>query len=174
MDVDLLYQECRDCGPSRLAAIRYLGGILELPTFWSKEQYPFQRFAATRLFSRTVELIEDLDMESESPELEIDAADVEGPDILSTSILVGTNTWISRLDPVSVPVVNECWFQAFVSFLSRCHRCGYESCENFIPLCLFSLASRVVSCLLLRSPKAEIVLPNAWFYATHTEWKLLE
>ena len=127
----------------KLVAIRYLGGILELPTFWSEENYQYQRFAATRLFSRTVEFIEDLDMESEFHEVDtdIDTADIEGLDILSTSILVGTETWISRL---GTSVANECWFGAFVQFLEQFNRCGYESRSNFISLCLFSLVSSCI------------------------------
>lgn len=73
-----------------------------------------------------MELIEDLDMESESPALETDdyvvTADIEGLDILSTSILTGTRTWISRVGAARVP--NECWFKAFVKFLLQFNRCG--------------------------------------------------
>lgn len=134
----------------KLAAIRYLGGVLELPTFWSKQYYPLQRFAATRLFSRTVELIEDLNMEGESPEHEtdVDSADIEGLDMLSTSILVGTKTWITRLGAASV--ANECWFQSFVQFLSQFYRCGYESGAP-IPSGLYILvAFRVCFCAAQR------------------------
>ena len=76
-------------------------------------------------------MIEDLDMENEFLEVDMDA-DVEGLDILSTSILVGTKTWIARLGPDSV--ANECWFRAFVQLLEQFNRYDYESRANFIPL----------------------------------------
>lgn len=110
-------------------AIRYLGGLLELSTFWSNDQYPVQRYAATRLFSRTIELIEDLGMENESPGLETDnhgvTSDLEGLDILCTSILVGTETWISRLG--TSMVAEEYWCEPFVQFLLQFNRCGESS-----------------------------------------------
>ena len=83
-------------------------------------------------------------MDSEFPEVDtdVDTADIEGLDILSTSILVGTKTWISKLDTDSV--ADECWFGAFIRLLEQFNRCGYESSANFIPLCLFSFVSSCV------------------------------
>ena len=70
-------------------------------------------------------------MENELFEVDMNA-DVEGLDILSTSILVGTKTWISRLDPDDV--ANECWFEALFQLLKQFNRYDYESRANFIPL----------------------------------------
>ena len=80
-------------------------------------------------------------MENELLEVDMDA-DVEGLDILSTSILVGTKTWIARLGPDSV--ANECWFGVFVRLLEQFNRYDYEPCANFIQLCLFRLVSSCV------------------------------
>ena len=71
-------------------------------------------------------------MENELFEVDMNA-DVEGLDILSTSILVGTKTWISRLNPDNV--ANECWFGAFFQLLEQFNKYDYEPCANFIPLC---------------------------------------
>jgi hypothetical protein len=74
----------------RLTAVRYLAGILEMSTFWVYESYQLHSVVARMLIHGTIQLIEDLIMDSFDI-LEIDQSidiDTEGIDLLTESILV--------------------------------------------------------------------------------------
>ena len=77
---------------SKLLAIRYLGEILEAPTFWDDDHHQVQCVALKRLCSKLVELIEDTGInirEIEEVPDKLARLDLLGIDILSHSILVG-------------------------------------------------------------------------------------
>jgi hypothetical protein len=77
-------------------AIRYLGGILELPTFWSQDPHDNQRTVARKLFFRLKQLIADQDVEymlEPSESLGEIRADMQGVDIIATAFLDGVRNW---------------------------------------------------------------------------------
>jgi hypothetical protein len=77
-------------------AIRYLGGILELPTFWSQDPHDNQRMVARKLFVRLKQLVADQDVEymlEPSETLGEIRADMQGVDIMATAFLDGVRNW---------------------------------------------------------------------------------
>jgi hypothetical protein len=102
----------------RLTALRYLAGILEMSTFWVYESYQLHSVVARMLIHGTIQLIEDLIMDSFDI-LEIDQAidiDTGGIDLLTESILVSVQGWIRR--KVVDDAKFECWFDDFDLILS--------------------------------------------------------
>lgn len=76
---------------SRLVAVRYLGGILELSTFWDNDIDERLLSVVDKLCEGIIHLIEDIDIDSDDPAV-IDrraSADMEGIDIFACAVLAG-------------------------------------------------------------------------------------
>jgi hypothetical protein len=99
-------------------AIRYLGGILELSTFWVEKNYQHHRSVAKGLFKRTGDILKDIGVDSSTEvneSMEEVFSDTEGIDILTDAILAGVQIW--RRQMVTSDVVSECWFDGFVKLI---------------------------------------------------------
>ena len=91
-------------------AIRYLGGILETPSFWHQECHYNHKAVTEMLFGRVRQLVEDMDMEGwakmdNTLRLRVFLGDVQGIDELVAVLLNGVGVWCQndenhRLDPV--------------------------------------------------------------------------
>ena len=102
---------------SRLA-IRYLGGVLELPTFWVQQPDRNTQTVAKKLFDRVRQLVEDADVERPSvtnDNLQEIRADVEGTDILASALLNGSEDWHRKQFS---SLLTEC-FERFVELLGQ-------------------------------------------------------
>jgi len=58
-----LYIQVRDRF-SKLIAVRYIGGIRELPTFWAENNYKYHGAVVKKLCERVYRLIQDVDIDS--------------------------------------------------------------------------------------------------------------
>ena len=106
---------------SRLIAIRYIGGILELPAFWAKEYYQLQRYVVEKLCSRTVSLIEDIDIDAPAVDGYTRISwDTEGIDILAAAILSGVQGWIQR--QLAADLKAEPWFCGLLELTEQLRR----------------------------------------------------
>lgn len=97
--------------------IRYLGGILVLPGFWSNMDSVHSHIAR-KLFSRMVHVLKDIGIGSLTlgPADESEPRfDYEGVDLLATTILNGVVNWFGRLAPDDW--AQQPWFEAFREFL---------------------------------------------------------
>lgn len=86
---------------SSLLAIRYLQGILELPTFWLEEHYTYHEPVMKTLFQKTETTLKDIGVDSstaDSPFL-----DTESIDIFVDSILTGVQTWKRKIPQLDLP-----------------------------------------------------------------------
>ncbi|KAG8830135.1 hypothetical protein FRC17_005357 [Serendipita sp. 399] len=95
-----------------LVAMRYLGGILRLPSFWREENRNnhHQEFAR-KLFKRIRRFLEDVGFGREGPlGFTEHVSDIEGIDVVTLSALEGVNMWsqncIGELN-------SECWVEEF-------------------------------------------------------------
>jgi hypothetical protein len=96
--IQMLIQFMAWSGESRfwkLVAVRYIGGILELPTFWMDENYELQRLVVEKLCEETIFLIDVGALEIGNVG-QLPSSDPEGIDILAEAILVGCKSWIRR------------------------------------------------------------------------------
>jgi hypothetical protein len=103
----LIFRE--ESGFSRAVAIRYLGGILEMPTFWANERYQRHSDVVRKLVKGAIQLMEDLMIDTPNG-VEMDQtaeSDTEGVDLLAESILVGIQEWIRT--KVVDDAKSECW-----------------------------------------------------------------
>ncbi|KAJ6523006.1 hypothetical protein B0H19DRAFT_1085852 [Mycena capillaripes] len=97
----------------RALCIRYLGGILDLPGFWSEMSYTHAH-VASKLCSAMVRVFKDIGVdvltlgpldESEPP------FDYEGVDFLSKTVLTGISNWLSQLDREQLST--QPWYDTF-------------------------------------------------------------
>ncbi|KAJ7635371.1 hypothetical protein FB45DRAFT_865890 [Roridomyces roridus] len=121
---------------------RYLGGILELRSFWVQTG-PSYEILTDKIFVKVKMVLEDRGLDC--PDTEEDAtgivvsADSDGIDILCEALLNGLHTWISHKSLVGI--VSEHWYQG---------------------------ARQVLQ--LLRQPKAEVLLPRSWTLANSQDF----
>jgi hypothetical protein len=104
--------------PSKLIAIRYIGGILELPTFWNDSNYHLQRNVVKKLCGRTIQLIEDIDVDS----LDVQYTDKQmssAIDSLADAILVGVQYWLQRNLASNL---SEAWLRGLVELIQYLRR----------------------------------------------------
>ncbi|KAJ6542487.1 hypothetical protein DFH09DRAFT_1089042 [Mycena vulgaris] len=121
---------------SQSIAVRYLGGILELPSFWVQTG-ALHRTVVHKLLARALLSLRDLGVESAGP---ADSAagvlsDIEGTDILCEALLAGIQMWLP--ERVRSEMTHEPWYYSLHSVLK-----------------------------LLRHPKTEDLLPQSWAIAT--------
>jgi hypothetical protein len=91
-------------------AIRYLGNILDSPSFWQQDPHSNHEVVTVKLFRRVRQLVEDMDMEEwartdTTLRLRVFHGDVKGIDDLVAALLNGVSIWSRqdvnhRVDPV--------------------------------------------------------------------------
>ncbi|KAF7344969.1 High osmolarity signaling protein SHO1 [Mycena venus] len=130
---------------SRAICIRYLGGILDLPAFWS-EMGTVHSDVAKKLCSEMMRVLKDIGVdilalgpidESEPP------FDYDGVDFLATTVLKGILSWFGRLEQENWPFQR--WYKGFVELLQLLRRpratellphssvCATSIFENILP-----------------------------------------
>src|SRR5258708_21084611 len=84
-------------GFPRLITVRYLAGILKLPTYWLGN-YHVQRDTMDKLCKQALRLIEDINSDSVSVNdlAKLALLDPDGVDALAEAILVGGKKWIQQ------------------------------------------------------------------------------
>ncbi|KAJ6605397.1 hypothetical protein DFH09DRAFT_1353851 [Mycena vulgaris] len=121
---------------STLIAIRYLGGILELPSFWVQTGRAYEA-VIKKILATFAMILKDLGVESldDFDSAEILGSDLEGIEILSEAILAGLHSWTQVKPSTGFP--SQYWYSA---------------------------AWQVFQ--LLRQPRVEHLLPQSWARAT--------
>ncbi|KAJ7624459.1 G-protein alpha subunit-domain-containing protein [Roridomyces roridus] len=128
---------------SQPLAIRYLGGILELPSFW-RQSGPVYRGVVQKLLARSTILLKDLNLDALEPGEsmpEEPECDTEGVDIFCEALLVGILTW---LPGEKAQTNDETWYPSLYALLQ-----------------------------LLRQPRCEDVLPKAAYIAMSSDFRAL-
>lgn len=100
---------------SGLIAIRYLGGILELPTFWLQENYDYHQSFAGKLFQTTRKCLEDIGIGCNhqlDPTTE-KISDSESIDTLAYSLVVGATDWRAWIHDQEPPY----WLEALQNLI---------------------------------------------------------
>ncbi|KAJ7937059.1 hypothetical protein B0H13DRAFT_2648967, partial [Mycena leptocephala] len=127
-------------GLSKFIAIRYLGGILELPSFWLQTG-PIFRGVFKKILSKLALLLKDLGVDSLDPTFDHTqgpgAGDSEGIEILSEAVLAGLFSWTIASENRSSDFSSEYWYSDAWTILQ-----------------------------LLRHPRTEHILPRSWEEAT--------
>ena len=84
----------------RLIAIRYIAGILELPTLWADVNYKTHRDVVKKLCEWAVRLIGDINIVTRRTTKDSDKLDrfqtPEGVDLLAEGVLLGVRGWIEK------------------------------------------------------------------------------
>ncbi|KAG8760920.1 hypothetical protein FRC14_000992 [Serendipita sp. 396] len=79
---------------SGFIAMRYLGGILQLPTFWLEDNHDHHQLFTRKLFLRIRKVLEDVGLGGEgSLGSEEHVVDMGGIDIVARAALVGVHKW---------------------------------------------------------------------------------
>ena len=144
---------------SRFIAIRYLGGILELPSFW-RQSGTLYRAVVQRLLCRAIVLLKDLGVDSPAingftGDLSVD---VEGVDIFCDALLSGIQTWLPSIS--SSTITSELWYPSLQHVLQLLRQYGHS-----VLLCVSALKS----C----RPETECRLPRSWGIATAAQLREL-
>ncbi|PVF96970.1 hypothetical protein CPB86DRAFT_474768 [Serendipita vermifera] len=95
--------------------IRYLGGILQLPTFWESRNYEQHKYTVTTLLRKLLHCIKETGIEHRGEEL---FCDREGIDILVDATLHGIQRWKF----ISAEITIQLWFSYFNDILGLLHR----------------------------------------------------
>jgi hypothetical protein len=102
---------------SKLIAVRYLGGILELPTFWAENNCKYHGAVVKKLCERVCHLIQDVDIDLLDDINKHITSDTEGIDILGDAILVGTYGWIRQ--SFAEDLVAEPWHRPLIELIQQ-------------------------------------------------------
>ncbi|KAJ7254268.1 hypothetical protein C8J57DRAFT_1236980 [Mycena rebaudengoi] len=126
---------------SRHISIRYLGGILELPSFWQQSGLVYEAVLG-KVIAQISDLLKDLGIDSLSDNFDIDtrSTDTEGIDILCAAVLTGVQISVVAKSPRDIVA----WFSGF-------------GCQ----------VSGVLN--LLRHPRTEGILPTSWSLAASAD-----
>ncbi|KAG8831842.1 hypothetical protein FRC17_002494 [Serendipita sp. 399] len=115
-DLLLVWSSCEFYEISGLVAMRYIGGILQLPTFWLQANYSHHQEFTQKLFRRLRKCLEDIGFGREGPLGSTEhVSDIEGIDILAHTALEGINKWSHDS---SGDLNTECWFGEFRKVIS--------------------------------------------------------
>lgn len=126
-----------ETGFSKLIAVRYLGGILELPTFWAENNYKYHGAIIKKLCKRVCHLIQDVDIDLPDDINKHITSDTEGIDILGDAILVGTYGWIWQ--SFTEDLVAEPRNRPLIELIQQ-----LQWHVLFFNLCIYSLNSRLL------------------------------
>ncbi|KAF7331237.1 hypothetical protein MKEN_00000600 [Mycena kentingensis (nom. inval.)] len=118
-------------------ALRYLGGILELPSFWAQAGSIFDD-VLRKLADAASRLLRDLDVEQAATgtPTESISSDIDGADIFCTALLAGIHDIVVQ-SRAGMELEEERWYGAMAAVVR-----------------------------LLRYPRAETVVPTAYLWAT--------
>lgn len=98
-----------------------------MPTFWDDDHHQVQCVAVKKLCLKVVELLEDTGIGSRDVEEGLDQLtwlDLPGVDILSHSILVGVEGWMTASkEPEELR--NECWVEPFLHLVGLLERWAF-------------------------------------------------
>ncbi|KAJ7104896.1 hypothetical protein C8R44DRAFT_332749 [Mycena epipterygia] len=113
---------------SRFIAIRYLGGILDLPPFWLQSGTMY-RAIVQKLLTRATLLLKDLGLDSGPDDSMLGVpSDIEGVDILFEVILARIQTWVPNRS--SSGITSEVWYPSLCHAVQLLRR---PTMENILP-----------------------------------------
>lgn len=92
-------------------AIRYLGGILALPSFWLQTG-TIHESVVKKLFARTTILLQDLGVDSQE-DVNVLTSDVDGLDIFCHALLMGVQSWMTGKS--SADFTGETWYPGLLA-----------------------------------------------------------
>ncbi|KAG8821938.1 hypothetical protein FRC17_009699, partial [Serendipita sp. 399] len=96
---------------SGLVSMRYIGGILRLPTFWHEDNRNLHQHFTRTLLQRIRRFLEDVGFGREGPlGCTENVSDIEGIDIVAHAALEGVNRWSHN---PTADAESECWFGEF-------------------------------------------------------------
>ncbi|KAG8831097.1 hypothetical protein FRC17_003662, partial [Serendipita sp. 399] len=96
---------------SGLVSMRYIGGILRLPTFWHEDNRNLHQHFTRTLFQRIRRFLEDVGFGREGPlGCTENVSDIEGIDIMAHAALEGVNRWSHN---PTADAESECWLGEF-------------------------------------------------------------
>jgi hypothetical protein len=105
-------------------AIRYLGRILESPSFWIQQPHSNHQIVSKKLFRRVRQLVEDLDVECWAlthVALRKIRGDIQGVDGLTAALLDGVRIWDRQeQSPPFDPFLND--FTRLMELVQQCVR----------------------------------------------------
>ncbi|KAJ7124425.1 hypothetical protein C8R44DRAFT_783467 [Mycena epipterygia] len=121
-----------DCqGPSdfsKFLAIRYLGGILELSSFWLQTG-PLHEAVLGKIFAKSALFLRDIGVDSLEDGGATRPSDVEGIDQLCKALLRGMqNYWMVGTD--STGLKNKCWFESLIQVI---YLLRHPNAEDLLP-----------------------------------------
>ncbi|KAJ7134017.1 hypothetical protein C8R43DRAFT_1022198 [Mycena crocata] len=100
---------------SQSIAVRYLGGILSLPSFWLQTG-TMHRVVVQKLLDRAALLLKDAGIDSETLEVPNEiTSDTEGVDLFCEALLVGVGSWFPHSPPVTTS--HELWYSSLAKVL---------------------------------------------------------
>ncbi|PVF96972.1 hypothetical protein CPB86DRAFT_786456 [Serendipita vermifera] len=97
--------------------IRYLGGILQLETFWKREHYEDHQDTTVLLLRKLLKCVKETGIEYRGEEL---FCDREGIDLLVNATIQGIQIWLEPMSSIEITIPR--WFgnlQELVALLSR-------------------------------------------------------
>jgi hypothetical protein len=98
---------------SPLIAIRYLGGILEIHSFWIQTG-PIHEAIINKIIAKTALFLKDIGVDSADDEA-MGPSDVEGIDNLCNALLQGVQRWMVGRD--GPDLAGEFWYNGFVQLI---------------------------------------------------------
>ncbi|KAJ7499915.1 hypothetical protein FB451DRAFT_47485 [Mycena latifolia] len=99
---------------STFLAIRYLGGILELPSFWSQTG-PVYEPVVKKIITKTAVFLKDIGIDSLEDGAATEPSDFEGIDILCKGILYGMQSWMVGRD--NLDLMDLFWYDSLYQLL---------------------------------------------------------
>ncbi|KAJ7284481.1 hypothetical protein C8J57DRAFT_1669582 [Mycena rebaudengoi] len=100
---------------SKHMAVRYLGGILELPSFWIQEG-TIHEAVVKKIYCRTTGILQDLGIDSAEGEDGGVLADHDGIDILCEALLTGTRVWMMD-KAAATDFTGKSWYNSLLEFI---------------------------------------------------------
>jgi hypothetical protein len=97
-------------------SIRYLGAILDLPTFWKYEYYEIHKLTAIQLLKKLLSCAKEIGVDDENQHEERKIfSDNEGIDTLANSTFIGLQIWLKHIDVEKIN--SQCWFSDLQALL---------------------------------------------------------
>jgi hypothetical protein len=100
--------------------MRYLGGILEFPTFWEEDSYEIHKLTAIKLLQKLSSSTKEIGVDSglrydEEKGEDESFSDTEGLELIIGSMLLGVKVWLGRINEAEID--SQEWFEHFQTLL---------------------------------------------------------
>ncbi|KAJ7926155.1 caspase domain-containing protein [Mycena leptocephala] len=147
----LVASDCNGASPfSSLISVRYLGGILELPSFWSQAGTMLES-VVQKILLRTTVILRDLGVDSRE-EIETLSSDTEGIDILCAAVLAGVEGWLVGRQADELRA--EYWYQEFRQVITLLRQ---PQAEEILPRSWISATTGLLKAMIPSVYRPEVV-----------------